>query len=67
MTDGHEPAPPEGASLASPKETVVGVGVPDPRPPGAIAEAWPTRKEPERRPVDPAEIEWWKAHAIPAG
>jgi hypothetical protein len=39
----------------------------DPRPPGAVEGAWPVRKEPVRRPVDPAEVEWWKAHTIPAG
>jgi hypothetical protein len=66
------PLPPAGAPLAAPQgplQTALPAALThaDPRPPGAVEGAWPARKEPVRRPVDPAEVAWWKAHTIPAG
>jgi hypothetical protein len=61
VVTGHDPVGPASA----PVHRVEGyaVGIPDPRPPGEIPGAWPAHKEP--RPVDPAEVAWWKAHSLP--
>jgi hypothetical protein len=63
------PVGPASAPVHVPLQTALPAALtrPDPRPPGAVEGAWPARKEPVRRPVDPAEVAWWKAHTIPAG